>query len=47
MGEREFGVSGLLYNSNVLMYDRGGEADSLWSKVMTKGVSGPAARKLP
>ena len=45
VGEREFGVSGLLYNSNVLMYDRGGEPESLWSQVMTKGVSGPAARK--
>lgn len=45
LGEREFGVSGLLYNSNVLMYDRGGKPESLWSQVMTKGVSGPAARK--
>ncbi len=42
-GEREFGVSGLLYNSNVLMYDRGGRPQSLWSQVMTRGVSGPAA----
>lgn len=45
VGEREFGVSGLLYNSNVLMYDRGGEPESLWSQVMTKGVSGPAANQ--
>lgn len=45
LGERDFGVSGLLYNSNVLMYDRGGEPESLWSQVMTKGVSGPAASK--
>jgi len=29
-GEREFGVSGLLYNSNVVMYDRGGDPESLW-----------------
>ncbi len=42
-GEREFGVSGLLYNSNVLMYDRGGEPESLWSQVLAKGVSGPGA----
>ncbi|MBI2480856.1 MAG: DUF3179 domain-containing protein [Planctomycetia bacterium] len=45
LGKREFGVSGLLYNSNVLMYDRGGRPESLWSQVMTEGVSGPAARK--
>ena len=44
-GEREFGVSGLLYNSNVLMYDRRGRPESLWSQVMAKGVSGPGARK--
>jgi hypothetical protein len=35
----------LLYNSNVLMYDQGGQPESLWSQVMTEGVSGPAARK--
>lgn len=45
LGEREFGVSGLLYNSNVLMFDRGGQPESLWSQVKTKGISGPAADK--
>ncbi|MEX0977328.1 MAG: DUF3179 domain-containing (seleno)protein, partial [Pirellulales bacterium] len=40
----EFGVSGLLFNSNVLMYDRGGQPESLWSQLMAEGVSGPAAR---
>jgi hypothetical protein len=45
LGEREFGVSGLLYNSNLLMYDRGGKPESLWSQVKTQGVSGPAANK--
>lgn len=45
LGEREFGVSGFLYNSNVLMYDRGGRPESLWSQVKTEGVSGPAAKK--
>jgi hypothetical protein len=45
LGEREFGVSGMLYNSNVLMYDRGGEPESLWSQMKTQGVSGPAADK--
>jgi hypothetical protein len=46
LGEREFGVSGLLYNSNVLMYDRA-ETESLWSQMKCEGVSGPgAAQKL-
>lgn len=44
-GVLEFGVSGLLYNSNVLMYDRGGRPESLWSQVAAQGVSGPGARK--
>lgn len=33
-----FGVSGLLYNSDVLLYDR--KTDSLWSQIMKKAVSG-------
>ena len=37
----EFGVSGLLYNSNVLMYDRVDQA--LWSQVRLTAVSGPHA----
>lgn len=41
---REFGVSGLLFNSNVLMYDRSGD-ESLWSQLMASGVSGPANRR--
>ncbi|MDH3640328.1 MAG: DUF3179 domain-containing protein [Gammaproteobacteria bacterium] len=35
---RSFGVSGLLYNSDVLFYDR--ETESLWSQILTKAVSG-------
>ncbi len=35
---REFGVSGLLYQSDVLMYDR--ESESLWSQLEMKAVSG-------
>lgn len=35
----EFGVSGLLYNSDVLLYDRATE--SLWSQIMRTAVSGP------
>jgi len=37
----EFGVSGALYNSNVLMYDRTHKA--LWSQLGLKAVSGPMA----
>lgn len=40
---RSFGVSGLLYNSDVLLYDR--ESESLWSQVMRKSVSGPMIGK--
>jgi hypothetical protein len=34
----EFGVSGLLYNSDVLLYDR--NTDSLWSQIMGESVAG-------
>ena len=37
----EFGVSGALYNSNVLMYDR--TYKSLWSQLGMHAVSGPLA----
>jgi hypothetical protein len=37
----EFGVSGFLYNSNVLLYDR--TDDALWSQVEFLAVSGPNA----
>lgn len=33
------GVSGLLYNSDVLLYDR--ETESLWSQIMAESISGP------
>lgn len=36
--EMKFGVSGLLYNSDVLLYDR--QTDSLWSQIMAKAVTG-------
>jgi hypothetical protein len=40
-----FGVSGLLYQSNLLMYDRGDAhaSESLWSQLQARAVSGPAA----
>ena len=34
-----FGVSGLLYNSDVLLFDRG--TSSLWSQLLAKAVTGP------
>jgi len=40
---REFGVSGLLYNSDVLLYDR--QTESLWSQIQSKAVSGPLKGK--
>lgn len=42
---RTFGVSGLLYQSDVLMYDR--ESESLWSQLAMKSISGSeVGRKL-
>ena len=35
----EFGVSGLLYNSDVLLYDR--QSKSLWSQIKKTAVTGP------
>ncbi len=37
-GYTSFGVSGLLYNSDVLLYDRA--TDSLWSQIMKQAVAG-------
>lgn len=34
-----FGVSGLLYNSDVLLYDRA--TQSLWSQILSAAISGP------
>ncbi len=40
-----FAFSGLLYQSNLLMYDRqpGGKGESLWSQLAFRAVAGPAA----
>jgi hypothetical protein len=38
-GETEFGVSGRLVNSNLVMYDR--ETDSRWPQVLGTAMSGP------
>ncbi|MBA2565444.1 MAG: DUF3179 domain-containing protein [Gemmatimonadetes bacterium] len=44
-----FGVSGLLYNSDLLMYDR--ETESLWTQIGRRAVTGPLrgsqARQIP
>ncbi len=37
--EFTFGVSGLLYNSDVLLYDR--QTGSLWSQIMSQAITGP------
>jgi Protein of unknown function (DUF3179) len=45
-GERlRFGVSGLLFDSNLLLYDRrtSPEHESLWSQLLARAVTGPAA----
>jgi hypothetical protein len=41
-----FGVSGLLFNSNLLLYDRRETANSasLWSQLQARAITGPAAR---
>ncbi|MEQ9547054.1 MAG: DUF3179 domain-containing protein [Marinobacter sp.] len=38
-----FGVSGLLYNSDLLMYDH--QTESLWSQIEGRAISGPLAGK--
>ncbi len=38
-----FGVSGLLYNSNFLLYDR--ETESLWSQFVGEAIAGELVRK--
>lgn len=49
VGERiiEFGASGLLFNSNLVLYDRGGEGHepSLWSQLLARAIAGPAAAR--
>lgn len=40
---KTFGVSGMLYNSDVLLYDR--ETESLWSQLKYEAIAGPLAGK--
>jgi len=39
----DFGVSGLLYNSDVLLYDR--ETESLWSQILSQSIAGERVGK--
>ena len=39
----QFGVSGLVYTSNFLLYDR--QSESLWSQFLGTAISGPLARR--
>lgn len=41
--DNTFGVSGLLYNSDMLLYDR--HTESLWSQIMGTAISGPLKGK--
>lgn len=42
----EFGISGLLWNSNALLYDRRIDGkESLWTQIGIRAVTGPAAQK--
>ena len=41
----DFGVSGLLFNSNLILYDR--ETSSLWPQMFEQSVNGPRIREVP
>ena len=43
--DTSFGVSGLLYNSNLILYDR--ETQSLWSQMLEQAISGEETRRIP
>ena len=42
---KSFGVSGLLYNSNLILYDR--ETGSLWSQMLEQAITGPEVKRIP
>lgn len=43
--DSSFGVSGLLHNANLILYDR--ETQSLWSQMLEQAISGPELAKVP
>lgn len=45
-GTREFGVSGLLFDNNLILYDRVAQ-ESLWSQMRVEGICGPLASTAP
>src|SRR6185369_3862902 len=47
--EVAFGVSGLLYQSNLILFDRRADPkqESLWPQLALHAISGPAAGKRP
>ncbi len=44
-GNETFGTSGLLYNSNLIMYDRA--TQSFWSQMLEQSVAGPQIQRIP
>jgi hypothetical protein len=44
-GNETFGTSGLLYNSNLIMYDRATE--SYWSQMLERSISGSQVKRIP
>lgn len=45
LSNQNFGVSGLLFNSNLILFDR--ETDSLWSQVLRESINGERIRQRP
>jgi hypothetical protein len=45
LSRKSFGVSGLLYNNNLILYDR--ETDSNWSQMLQQSVNGERMRERP
>ncbi|MDP6651035.1 MAG: DUF3179 domain-containing (seleno)protein, partial [Gammaproteobacteria bacterium] len=43
--DASFGVSGLLHNSNLVLYDR--ETKSLWSQMLEQSISGQQVTRIP
>lgn len=44
-GDPSYGVSGLLYNSNLILYDR--RTRSLWSQMLEQAISGDELLRIP
>ena len=45
VGNETFGVSGLLYNSNLVLYDRA--TSSLWAQMLEQSIQGPEVTRIP